>query len=222
MSCVCGSCLPLTDGTMRRRSATLRQEEATGQIMGLLLGLDAVRFLLLVDPPQDSPRAAGRLIGGLRQYLPQPWAGHDHAHDGASSSQQPRQANPAPVSTLLSADCFLSKRCSAISVSGPSSSTNYLAVLYREMLCFEGLFTGIDISGVAEYMEKHACYVERVYNAVSKGQMATGLLSLPGCCRHAGGAEPRPFRTRERSHGRRLRAPRGRSLWGTPRSSCPP
>ena len=69
--------------------------------MGLLLGLDAVRFLLLVDPPQDSPRGPGGLMGGLRQYLPQPWARHDHAHDGAPSAQQPRQANPAPVRTLL-------------------------------------------------------------------------------------------------------------------------
>ena len=84
-----------------RRSATLRQEEATGQIMGLLLGLDAVRFLLLVDPPPDSPRAPSGLIIGLRHYLPQPWARHGHAHDGVASAQQPRHATPATVSTVL-------------------------------------------------------------------------------------------------------------------------
>ena len=44
---------------MSRRAAVLRLEEAAGQIMGLLMGLDAVRFLLLVDPPADPLRPAG-------------------------------------------------------------------------------------------------------------------------------------------------------------------
>ena len=79
------------------RSATLRQEEASGQIMGLLLGLDAVRFLLLVDPPRGSPGAPGGLMGGLRHYLPQPWARQGHAHDGVASAQQPHQEKHARV-----------------------------------------------------------------------------------------------------------------------------
>ena len=68
--------------------------------MGLLLGLDAVRFLLLVDPPQGLPAAPGGLMGGLRQYLPQPWARPDQARGGPASAQQTPQAHPAPVRTL--------------------------------------------------------------------------------------------------------------------------
>ena len=109
---------------MPRRSAALRQEGATGQIMGLLLGLDAVRFLLLVDPAQDSPgTAAGGLLGGLRQYLPQPWACPDQAHDSSLSAQQPRHANPAPVRTTPSEAALLSCFTSAVnSWRNPSES----------------------------------------------------------------------------------------------------
>ena len=96
----------LTGEAAPRRSATLRQEEASGQIMGLLLGLDAVRFLLLVDAPQGSPRVPGGLMGGLRQYLPQPWARQGHPDDGADSAQ-PHQAKPAPVTATPMACCSL-------------------------------------------------------------------------------------------------------------------
>jgi len=66
--------------------------------MGLLLGLDAVRFLLLVDPPQASPRAQGGLMGGLRHYLPQPWARQEQGQDGSSNTaEQQGLAIPIPV-----------------------------------------------------------------------------------------------------------------------------
>lgn len=83
------------------RAAVLRQEEAAGQIMGLLMGLDAVRFLLLVDPsPQHEPAAAPvGLIGGLRQYLPQPWARQEQARGGYSSAEH---LAPHASATLVS------------------------------------------------------------------------------------------------------------------------
>ena len=85
---------------MSRRAAVLRLEEAAGQIMGLLMGLDAVRFLLLVDPPADSLRAAGGLMGGLRQYLPQPWARQEHIHLSTLSAEQQKHFGAVPVSNL--------------------------------------------------------------------------------------------------------------------------
>lgn len=66
--------------------------------MGLLLGLDAVRFLLLVDLPQASPRAQGGLMGGLRHYLPQPWARQEQGQYGSSNTaEQQGLAIPIPV-----------------------------------------------------------------------------------------------------------------------------
>ena len=76
----------------------LRQEEAAWQIMGLLIGLDTVKFLLLVDPDQDTPRTAGRgLIGGLRHYLPQPWARPEPGRLDPSPAQKHTDATPVPV-----------------------------------------------------------------------------------------------------------------------------
>ena len=83
---------------MLRRAAVLRLEEAAGQIMGLLMGLDAVRFLLLVDPPADSSRGAGGLMGGLRLYLPQPWARLEQNHLSTTSSEQQKHFGAIPVS----------------------------------------------------------------------------------------------------------------------------
>lgn len=76
----------------------LRQEEAAWQIMGLLMGLDTVRFLLLVDPDQDTPRAAGSgLMGGLRHHLPQPWARPEPGRLDPSPAQKHAGASPMPV-----------------------------------------------------------------------------------------------------------------------------
>ena len=43
------------------RHAVLRQDEAAGQVLGLLLGLDAVKVLLPVEPvPVQAPAPDGR------------------------------------------------------------------------------------------------------------------------------------------------------------------
>ena len=67
-------------------------------MMGLLMGLDTVKFLLLVDPDQDTPRAAGSgLMGGLRHYLPQPWARPEPGRLDPSPAQKHAGASPMPV-----------------------------------------------------------------------------------------------------------------------------
>ena len=100
LSALCSSTALLQ--TWYDQGAVLRREEAAGQVLGLLMGLDAVKVMLPVEPllPSSTPEAREGLMASVGSFFP-------GSRRGATSTATPSQ---------LSALSQIRKRTRAVTI----------------------------------------------------------------------------------------------------------